>query len=67
MRSSQLPGPSVTVVLDETDAPLMLISAGIGSTPILGMLHYLTHTGTARTTPGATLEVFGPDSGLGSD
>lgn len=40
--------PFGDLVLDDSDAPLVLISAGIGSTPIIGMLHYLTHTASAR-------------------
>ena len=40
--------PFGDLVLDTSDAPLLLISAGIGSTPIIGMLHYLTHTASPR-------------------
>ena len=40
--------PFGDLVLDSSDAPLLLISAGIGSTPIIGMLHYLTHTASPR-------------------
>lgn len=40
--------PFGDLVLDDSDAPLLLVSAGIGSTPIIGMLHYLTHTATPR-------------------
>jgi nitric oxide dioxygenase len=36
------------LVLDQGDDPLLLVSAGIGCTPIIGMLHYLTHTTTDR-------------------
>ena len=40
--------PFGDLVLDECDDPLLLVSAGIGCTPIIGMLHYLTHTMTDR-------------------
>jgi nitric oxide dioxygenase len=40
--------PFGDLVLDEGDDPLLLVSAGIGCTPIIGMLHYLTHTETDR-------------------
>jgi nitric oxide dioxygenase len=40
--------PFGDLVLDTSDAPLVLISAGIGSTPIIGMLHYLTHNASPR-------------------
>jgi nitric oxide dioxygenase len=40
--------PFGDLVLDDSEAPLLLISGGIGSTPIIGMLHYLTHTGAPR-------------------
>jgi ferredoxin-NADP reductase/MOSC domain-containing protein YiiM/ferredoxin len=33
--------PRGTFILDETDAPVLLISAGIGATPTLAMLHAL--------------------------
>lgn len=36
------------LILDDGDAPLLLISAGIGCTPIIGMLHYLDHTDADR-------------------
>jgi nitric oxide dioxygenase len=35
-------------ILDTSDAPLLLISAGIGCTPIIGMLHYLARTSATR-------------------
>jgi nitric oxide dioxygenase len=35
-------------VLDDGDAPVLLISAGIGCTPVIGMLHYLVHTKSDR-------------------
>ena len=40
--------PFGDLVLDQGDDPLLLGSAGIGCTPIIGMLHYLTHTTTDR-------------------
>ena len=36
------------MVLDEGDAPLVLVSAGIGVTPILGMLRHLRDEGSTR-------------------
>ena len=40
--------PFGDMVLDESDAPLVLISAGIGVTPILGMLRHLRSEGSTR-------------------
>jgi nitric oxide dioxygenase len=40
--------PFGDLVLDDTAEPLLLISAGIGSTPIIGILHYLAQTGSSR-------------------
>lgn len=40
--------PFGDLILDEGDAPLVLISAGIGCTPIIGMLHYLNRTAATR-------------------
>ena len=40
--------PFGDLVLDTSDAPLLLISAGIGCTPIIGMLHYLARTSATR-------------------
>jgi ferredoxin-NADP reductase/ferredoxin len=34
--------PRGTFILDRTDVPVLLISAGIGATPVLAMLHALT-------------------------
>jgi nitric oxide dioxygenase len=36
--------PFGDLILTDTPEPLLLISAGIGCTPIIGMLHYLTQT-----------------------
>ena len=33
--------PRGTFILDQTDAPVLLVSAGIGATPVLAMLHEL--------------------------
>ncbi|MFJ4201160.1 globin domain-containing protein [Streptomyces sviceus] len=43
-----LSAPFGDVVLDESDAPLVLASAGIGCTPMVGMLARLAATGSAR-------------------
>ena len=40
--------PRGTFILDQTDAPVMLISAGIGATPVLAMLHALAHQRSDR-------------------
>lgn len=40
--------PFGDLVLDTSAAPLLLISAGIGCTPIIGMLHYLARTAATR-------------------
>jgi len=40
--------PFGDLVLEDSPEPLLLISAGIGSTPIIGMLHYLARTSTER-------------------
>jgi ferredoxin-NADP reductase/MOSC domain-containing protein YiiM/ferredoxin len=37
----EIAAPRGTFILDETDAPVLLVSAGIGSTPVLAMLHAL--------------------------
>ncbi|MEU3289411.1 globin domain-containing protein [Streptomyces longwoodensis] len=46
----QLPlsAPFGDVVLDDANSPLLLISAGIGCTPMVGMLEHLAATGTSR-------------------
>ncbi|MEV5545809.1 globin domain-containing protein [Streptomyces sp. NPDC052309] len=43
-----LSSPFGDVVLDDSDAPLLLVSAGIGCTPMVGMLHHLAATGSDR-------------------
>jgi ferredoxin-NADP reductase/MOSC domain-containing protein YiiM len=40
--------PRGTFILDATDAPVLLISAGIGATPVLAMLHALAAEHTER-------------------
>src|SRR5262249_46659180 len=40
--------PRGTFILDHTDAPLLLISAGIGATPVLAMLHALAAAKSRR-------------------
>ena len=40
--------PCGDLVIEDSDAPLVLISAGIGITPIIGILHYLAGTGSSR-------------------
>lgn len=40
--------PFGDLVLEDREDPLLLVSAGIGCTPILGMLHYLVRTGSER-------------------
>ena len=42
--------PFGELVLDDSERPLVLISAGIGATPIIGILHYLAGVGSARGT-----------------
>ncbi|GAA2813247.1 FAD-binding oxidoreductase [Kitasatospora paracochleata] len=43
-----LSAPFGDVVLDDTDNPLVLVSAGIGCTPMVGMLEHLTATRSTR-------------------
>jgi ferredoxin-NADP reductase/MOSC domain-containing protein YiiM len=38
----EIAAPRGTFILDETDAPVLLISVGIGATPVLAMLHELS-------------------------
>jgi ferredoxin-NADP reductase/MOSC domain-containing protein YiiM len=40
--------PRGTFILDRTDAPVLLISAGIGATPVLAMLHHLAEKHSDR-------------------
>ncbi|ANH37480.1 Flavohemoprotein [Nocardioides dokdonensis FR1436] len=40
--------PFGELVVQDADEPLVLISAGIGITPIIGILHYLAGTGSQR-------------------
>lgn len=40
--------PFGDLVIQDSDDPLVLISAGIGITPIIGILHYLAGTGSTR-------------------
>jgi ferredoxin-NADP reductase/MOSC domain-containing protein YiiM/ferredoxin len=40
--------PRGTFILDRTDAPVLLISAGIGATPVLAMLHALAEKHSDR-------------------
>jgi ferredoxin-NADP reductase/MOSC domain-containing protein YiiM len=40
--------PRGTFILDRSDAPVLLISAGIGATPVLAMLHALRHERSDR-------------------
>ena len=40
--------PRGAFILDRTDAPVLLISAGIGATPVLAMLHALTEEHSDR-------------------
>ncbi|AGP61133.1 globin domain-containing protein [Streptomyces rapamycinicus] len=43
-----LSAPFGDVVLDDRDTPLVLVSAGIGCNPMVGMLEHLAATGSAR-------------------
>jgi nitric oxide dioxygenase len=43
-----LSAPFGDVVLDDADTPLLLVSAGIGCTPMAGMLEHLAATGSSR-------------------
>ncbi|WP_129843592.1 globin domain-containing protein [Streptomyces sp. RFCAC02] len=44
-----LSAPFGDVVLDASDAPLLLVSAGIGCTPMAGILEHLAASGSGRT------------------
>jgi nitric oxide dioxygenase len=43
-----LSAPFGDVVLDDGDEPVLLVSAGIGNTPMVGILEQLTATGSTR-------------------
>ena len=55
----EIAAPRGTFILDRTDAPLLLISAGIGATPVLAMLHELAQKRSDR----AVWWLFGARSG----
>jgi ferredoxin-NADP reductase/MOSC domain-containing protein YiiM len=44
----EIAAPRGTFILDRTDAPVLLISAGIGATPVLAMLHALANEHAKR-------------------
>ncbi len=44
----EIAAPRGTFILDRTDAPVLLISAGIGATPVLAMLHALAEEHSDR-------------------
>jgi len=44
----EVAAPRGTFILDATQAPVLLISAGIGATPVLAMLHALAEQRSAR-------------------
>jgi ferredoxin-NADP reductase/MOSC domain-containing protein YiiM/ferredoxin len=44
----EVAAPRGTFILDRTDAPVLLISAGIGATPVLAMLHALAAERSGR-------------------
>ncbi|HEX6698468.1 MAG TPA: MOSC and FAD-binding oxidoreductase domain-containing protein [Solirubrobacteraceae bacterium] len=44
----EIAAPRGTFILDETHAPLLLLSAGIGATPVLAMLHTLAQEHSDR-------------------
>jgi ferredoxin-NADP reductase/MOSC domain-containing protein YiiM/ferredoxin len=44
----EIAAPRGTFILDQTDAPVLLISAGIGATPVLAMLHALATAHSER-------------------
>lgn len=44
----EIAAPRGTFILDETDVPVLLISAGIGATPVLAMLHALASEHSER-------------------
>ncbi|MFS3127681.1 globin domain-containing protein [Nocardioides sp. Bht2] len=44
----QVSPPFGDLILDDSENPLVLISAGIGTTPMIGMLHHLRLSGSSR-------------------
>jgi ferredoxin-NADP reductase/MOSC domain-containing protein YiiM/ferredoxin len=44
----EIGAPRGTFILDETDVPVLLVSVGIGATPVLAMLHELAKEHSAR-------------------
>ena len=44
----QVAAPRGTFVLQPGDSPVLLISAGVGATPVLAMLHALAGTRSGR-------------------
>ena len=44
----EIAAPRGTFILDRTDSPVLLISAGIGATPVLAMLHELAEEHSER-------------------
>ncbi|CAM3189316.1 globin domain-containing protein [Nocardioides dubius] len=44
----QVSPPFGDLILDDSEAPVVLISAGIGTTPMIGMLHHLSNAGSRR-------------------
>jgi len=44
----EVAAPRGTFILDRTDAPVLLVSAGIGATPVLAMLHALASERSER-------------------
>jgi ferredoxin-NADP reductase/MOSC domain-containing protein YiiM/ferredoxin len=46
----EIAAPRGTFILDRTNAPVLLISAGIGATPVLAMLHSLAEEHSDRET-----------------
>jgi ferredoxin-NADP reductase/MOSC domain-containing protein YiiM len=44
----EIAAPRGTFILDQTQAPVLLISAGIGATPVLAMLHALAEAHSGR-------------------
>jgi ferredoxin-NADP reductase/MOSC domain-containing protein YiiM len=65
----QVAAPRGDFVLADGENPVLLISAGIGVTPVLAMLHSLAHRGSTRavwwihTTRNAELHAFAEEAG----